>query len=87
MSDAFDCRVNNLNLDGCGRLLAQATHDVIERQQRAPAPLHDRRFFGLAEFGAARILRPHGGIQGARAPAPLGHRLLVQPTSAGQGAG
>jgi hypothetical protein len=65
----------------------QAAQDVVERQQGAPPELDDDRLLGLGEHRAAGAARPHRGVGGRGALAPLGDRLRVQPVAGGQGAG
>jgi hypothetical protein len=67
--------------------VAQASKDIVERQQRAAPELEDHGFLERRQHGAAGIARPHRCIGRGGAPSPFGDRLGVQAVSPGQGPG
>ena len=67
--------------------VAQASKDIVQRQQRAAAELDDHGFLDRRQHSAAGIARPHRCIGRGGAPPPLGDRLRVQAVSGGQGPG
>ena len=69
-----------------GYALAQASEDVVERQQGAPPELHDHGFLDRGEDRAVRQARSHWGVFDGGSRPPLGHRVAAQPLAFGQGA-
>ena len=74
-----------------GDAVAQASEDVVERQQGALPELHDHGFLdhGFLDHGkdrAVRRARPHWRVFGGGWHPPLGHRVAAQPVAFGQGA-
>jgi hypothetical protein len=67
--------------------LAQATQDIVQRQEGAPAELDDDRLLGLSEHRAPGPRRSHPRVGRGPAPTPLGDGLRVQPVAGGQAAG
>src|SRR5947209_19976093 len=65
----------------------EAPHEVVERQQGAPAELDDDRFLGWREHGATWRGWPHWCVRGGASRAPLGDGLGVQAIAGGQGPG